>query len=128
MSGPPSSKNTYTCTCTHFCGGYKTGLSRATYYRHAPYRDAPQSSFSPSFQNFLDSSAGSGAANHSQTGQGESHRNTDNLGAGFPTPQVLNSGPQNSVSKLSFLIYFCSTEAILDLRNIMTCRTIGKWI
>jgi hypothetical protein len=126
MSGPPRRTNTYTCTCTHFCGGYKTGLSKATYYRHAPYRAAPQPSFSPSFQNFLDNSAGSGAAN--QTGQEESHRNTDNLGAKSPTPQVLGSSPENSVSKLSFLIYLCSTEAVVDFRNIMMCITIGKWI
>jgi hypothetical protein len=61
MPGPRSS-NTYTCTCTHFCGGHKAGLSRATYYRHSPYRDAAQptttSGFSTSFQSFLDNSAG----------------------------------------------------------------------
>jgi hypothetical protein len=78
MPGPRSSKNTYTCTCTHFCGGHKTGLSRATFYRHAPYRDAsqPTSSFSLSFQNFLGNSAGN-------TGQEESQGNTDNLEAEF---------------------------------------------
>jgi hypothetical protein len=51
----------YTCTCTHFCKGYKTGLSRATYYRHAPYRGHGTSqsgnTFSASFQTFLDNSA-----------------------------------------------------------------------
>jgi hypothetical protein len=69
MPGPQSTKS-YTCTCTHFCGGYKTGLSRATYYRHAPYRDPPQpsSTFSSSFQNFLDNSAG-----NSCLGQEEFH-------------------------------------------------------
>jgi hypothetical protein len=46
----PNSGNTYTCTCTRFCKGYKTGLSRATFYRHAPYRP-PE--FSASFQAFL---------------------------------------------------------------------------
>lgn len=97
--------NTYTCTCTHFCGGYKTGLSWATFYRHAPYRDAAQPSFSSSFQDFLDKSAGqSGAVNHSglETGQEESQAqgNTDsldNLGAEFPS-QVLGGITQNSGS------------------------------
>ena len=55
MPGSRSS-NTYTCTCNHFCGGYKTGLSWATFYRHAPYRDAAQPNFSSSFQDFLDKS------------------------------------------------------------------------
>jgi hypothetical protein len=40
------------------CGGYKTGLSHATFYRHAPYRDAAQPSYSSSFQDFLDKSGG----------------------------------------------------------------------
>jgi hypothetical protein len=90
MPGSRSS-NTYTCTCTHFCGGYKTGLSRATFYRHAPYRDTAQPSFSSSFQDFLDKSAG-------ESGQEEpqAQENTDNLGAEFPT-QVLG-GTQNSES------------------------------
>lgn len=46
--------NTYTCTCTRFCKGYKTGLSRAMYYRHAPFRPPK---FSASFQNFLQDSS-----------------------------------------------------------------------
>jgi hypothetical protein len=84
MPGPRSS-NTYTCTCTHFCGGYKTGLSRATYYRHSPYRDAqPQattSSFSTSFQSFLDNSAGNSGSGSGILGIGrdESQGNTDDL-------------------------------------------------
>jgi hypothetical protein len=53
----PNVPNTYTCTCTRFCKGYKTGLSRATFYRHAPYRTSPPE-YSASFQAFLhDSSA-----------------------------------------------------------------------
>jgi hypothetical protein len=98
-SGLQSSKNTYTCTCTHFCGGYKTGLSRATFYRHSPYRDAAQpSSFSSSFQNFLDNSAGNCG---SGLGQEESQGNTDNLEAGFSTqstttpPHVLDASTWN---------------------------------
>jgi hypothetical protein len=117
MSGPRSS-NTYTCTCTHFRGGYKTGLSRATFYRHSPYRDAaqPTGSFSTSFQNFLDDSAGdsgSGRLGLGQESQGntddfntagdsgsgrsglgqESQGNTADLEAEFPTsPHVLDGG------------------------------------
>jgi hypothetical protein len=53
----PNSGNTYTCTCTRFCKGYKTGLSRATFYRHAPYRPSPPE-FSASFQAFLHAPAG----------------------------------------------------------------------
>lgn len=96
MPGPQSS-NTYTCTCTHFCRGYKTGLSRATFYRHAPYRAAAQPSFSSSFQDFLVKSADpSGAVNHSGTGQEESQAqgNIDNLGGEFP-PQVHGGSTQN---------------------------------
>jgi hypothetical protein len=60
MPGANSGNNTYTCTCTRFCRGYKTGLSRATFYRHAPYRDAPQPGFSASFQAFLNNSSAPG--------------------------------------------------------------------
>ena len=56
MAGPTGSGNTYTCTCTRFCKGFKTGLSRATYYRHASFRP---SEFSASFQAFLHDSTGS---------------------------------------------------------------------
>ena len=56
MPGPNSGNTVYTCTCTRFCKGYKTGLSRATYYRHAPY--CP-SEFSASFQAFLQNSESS---------------------------------------------------------------------
>lgn len=96
MPGPRSS-NTYTCTCTHFCGGYKPGLSRATYYRHSPYRDhdaaQPQatSSFSASFQNFLDKSAGNSNGSGSGIlgiGQDESQGNTD----GFEVAQNFEEG------------------------------------
>jgi hypothetical protein len=52
----PNSGNTYTCTCTRFCKGYKTGLSRATYYRHAQFRHGPPE-FSASFQAFLQNSS-----------------------------------------------------------------------
>jgi hypothetical protein len=62
MSG---SNNTYTCTCTRFCKGYKTGLSHATFYRHAPYHDAPQPGFSASFQAFLHNSGASGPSTSS---------------------------------------------------------------
>jgi hypothetical protein len=100
MPGLQSGKNTYTCTCTQFCGGYKTGLSRATFYRHSPYRDASAaqpSSFSSSFQNFLDNSAGNSG---SGLGQEESQGNIDNLEAGFSTqsttpPHVLDASTQN---------------------------------
>jgi hypothetical protein len=126
MSRPQSSKNTYTCTCAHFCGGYKAGLSRATYYRHAPYRDAPQPSFSPSFQNFLDNSAGSGAANHSGTGQEESHSNAGSSRAGFPTSHALdtphnpgNAAGLDTAGVISFLIYPCSTEALVGFRSMI---------
>jgi hypothetical protein len=87
MPGPRSS-DTYTCTCTHFCGGYKTGLSRATYYRHSPYRDTaqPTSSFSTSFQSFLDNSAGNSGSGQSGRGLGSQlEGNTDDLEAEFPT-------------------------------------------
>jgi hypothetical protein len=85
--------NTYTCTCTRFCGGYKTGLSRATFYRHSPYRDTaqPTSSFSSSFQNFLDNSVGDSGSGRSGLGQEESQGDTDDLETDFPTsPQVLD--------------------------------------
>lgn len=121
MPGPRSTgSNTYTCTCVHFCGGYKTGLSRATYYRHSPYRDASaapsQPSFSTSFQNFLDNSAGdsgpiSGSGQSGQSGVGhrdwqpeeESQGNTDGLEVPveFPTspgsqaPHVIDGFTQN---------------------------------
>jgi hypothetical protein len=93
MPGPRSS-NTYTCTCTHFCGGYKTGLSRATYYRHSPYRDAaqPTSGFSTSFQNFLDNSAGGSG---SGPGQEESQENADDMVTEFQTSHVLDGSTQN---------------------------------
>ena len=95
MPGPQSIKNTYMCTSTHFCGGFKTGLSQATFYRHTPYHDSTQPSFSPSFQNFLDNSAG-----NSQSGQDKSQGNTDGLEAEFPTsPQVLDSSIQDSHSE-----------------------------
>lgn len=84
MPGPHSNTGTYTCTCTHFCGGYKSGLSRATYYRHSPYRDAAQhtSSFSTSFQIFLDNSTGdSGSGQLGQLGQEESPHVHDGLPA-----------------------------------------------
>lgn len=97
MPGPRSS-NTYTCTCTHFCGGYKTGLSRATYYRHSPYRDAAQpqatSSFSTSFQNFLDNSASNSGSGSGilGIGQDESQGNTDDLevAQNFEEPAGVN--------------------------------------
>ena len=66
MPGPnvPNSGNSYTCTCTRFCKGYKTGLSRATFYRHAPYRRPSPAEFSASFQAFLhDSNAPSTGSN-----------------------------------------------------------------
>jgi hypothetical protein len=98
MPGPrntgSNTVNTYTCTCTHFCGGYKTGLSRATYYRHAPYRDAARatSSFSSSFQSFLHDSAGSGVSGQLAVGQEESQGNTDDLETEIPTsPHVLDA-------------------------------------
>ena len=101
MSGSQNS-NTYTCTCTHFCGGYKTGLSQDTFYRHAPYQDAVlgQPSYSSSFQDFLDNSAGeSGASNLSGTGQESSQAqgNADNFGAEF----LLDGGTQNSGSTVN---------------------------
>jgi len=90
MPGPGSSKNTYTCTCTHFCGGYKTGLSWATFYRHAPHRNPAQPSFSAPFQNFLNDST-----SHSGTGLEESQENS---GVGVQAPQVLGNNTQNSES------------------------------
>jgi hypothetical protein len=90
------SKNTYTCTCAHFCKGYKTGLSRATYYRHAPYRDSPQSStFSASFQTFLDNSAhvsGGGRDTSHASEDSEEDRGSQAVGTSemeyFENPQV----------------------------------------
>jgi hypothetical protein len=101
MPGPRSS-NTYTCTCTHFCGGYKTGLSRATFYRHSPYRVAaqpPPTSFSTSFQNFLDNSAGNSGSGRSCLGREEYQGNTDTSDRDsdleFPT-QALGGTPTRS--------------------------------
>jgi hypothetical protein len=68
MPGPnvvPNSGNTYTCTCTRFCKGYKTGLSRATFYRHAPYRPYRPPEFSASFQAFLHNSSAPGPSTSS---------------------------------------------------------------
>jgi hypothetical protein len=101
MPGPQSSMNTYTCTCTRFCGGHKTGLSRATFYRHAPYRDAskPTSSFSLSFQNFLGNSAGN-------TDQEESQGYTDNS--------------DFEIAGVSYVtMYLHDTEAFLGFRSMI---------
>lgn len=100
MPGPQSS-NGYTCTCTHFCGGYKTGLSRATYYRHSSYRDldaAQPSSFSTAFQSFLDESTSNSGSGRSGIGQEEPQGNTDDLEAEFttsPHASVLDGSTQN---------------------------------
>jgi hypothetical protein len=90
--------DTYTCTCAHFCKGYKTGLSRATYYRHAPYRSASaqSSTFSSSFQTFLDNSAnvsGSGRdTNHaSQAIRPVRTDESENSQVRHPLPQLLSS-------------------------------------
>ena len=135
MPGPRSS-NTYTCTCTHFCGGYKTGLSRATYYRHSSYRDTaqPTSSFSTSFQSFLDNSAGNSGLGNSESGLGqeESQGNTDDLEAEFPTPphvQVVEGSTRNFEEAAGVnipFLFICNTEAALGFR-IMIC-IISKWI
>ena len=77
----PNSGNTYTCTCTCFC---KTGLSRATFYRHAPYRapypshlDPPE--FSASFQAFLDNSSAPGSSTGSNLAVGEHCEHEDSV-------------------------------------------------
>lgn len=108
MPGPRSS-NSYTCTCTHFCGGYKTGLSRATYYRHAAYRDAaqPTSSFSSSFQSFLDDSAGSSVLGQSGLGLDVSQGNTDDLEEGeFPTSPHSSDGSNQNFEETAGVNFF----------------------
>lgn len=78
MPGPDSGK-TFTCTCTRFCKGYKTGLSRATYYRHAPYRDSlPE--FSASFQAFLQNSSAPGPSTGSNLAVDEHEDSQDDNG------------------------------------------------
>jgi hypothetical protein len=78
MPGANSGNNTYTCTCTHFCKGYKTGLSCATFYQHAPYCDAPQPGFSASFQAFLNNSSAPGPSAGSNLAAADEHETFDN--------------------------------------------------
>jgi hypothetical protein len=102
MPGPnvpnvPNSGNTYTCTCTRFCKGYKTGLSRATYYRHAPYRP-PE--YSAAFQAFLHNSTsspgpstGSNLTEHVDSESQAFLHNSTSTAPGPSTPSAnLNAG------------------------------------
>jgi hypothetical protein len=108
MPGPRSTGNTYTCTCTHFCGGYKSGLSRATYYRHSPYRDAaqPSSSFSTSFQTFLDDSAGNSGSGQSVLHQEEPQGNADDLEGEFQTSPHIQNFEEAAQVNFPFKIIF----------------------